>query len=242
MTDPVDTRPPMTRAEFEVAAVYAYDGHWLTGEDHFLHVPEVMQVDGWNIYGHIGHNRLTEPQRVLMMWSDLVGQTANGGFTQFIDNYESALELAYPYVAKLGWPELFEHFDLAFREQAGDPQRPQVKREEWPDRDDWPAKRERIIRHLAEKETRWRPWARARAAASLERIPDTILNTWYNRAMESGEIAPTEEPRPAVDPVPTEAAEAFDDWFYLAETRTASRAFVGDYIRRHRDDLCRLTD
>lgn len=242
MPDPVDTRPAMTRAEFEAAAGYAYERHWLTGEEHFLHVPAVMQVEGWNIYGHIGHNRLTEPQRVLMMWSDLVGQTANGGFTQFVDNYESALELAHAYIAKLGWPELFERFDLAFREQAGDPRRPQVRREEWPDFDDWPAKRERIIRHIAQKETRLRPWARASAAASLECMPDTILNTWYNRAVESGEIPPAEDRRPDVDPVPTEAAEAFDDWFYLDETKAASRTFVGDYIRRSRDGLCRLTD
>ena len=27
-----DTRPEMTRAQFETAAAYAYDGHWLTGE------------------------------------------------------------------------------------------------------------------------------------------------------------------------------------------------------------------
>ena len=237
-----DTRPEMTHAQFEAAASYAYEGHWLTGEEHFLHVPSVMQVEGWNIYGHIGHNRLTEAQRVLMMWSDLVGQTANGGFEQFVDNFESALELAHPTIAKLDWPELFERFDRAFRERAGDPRNPQLMREEWPERDDWPAKRELIIRHIAEKETRWKPWARRRAVASLNRLTDTILNTFYNRAVERGEIVPPEEPAHAADPVIAEASEAFDDWFYLDETKEASRTFIGGYIRRNRDDLCRLTD
>lgn len=235
-----DTRPEMTRAQFAEAAGYAYGRHWLTGEEHFLHIPEVMQVEGWNIYGHFGHNKLTEPQRALMMWSDLVGQTANGGFTQFVDNYENALELAYPYVAKLEWPELFERFDRAFREQAGDPGNPKVRRPEWPE-DDWPVKRARIIRHIVAKDTRWKPWERAKTIASLERMTDTILNTWYNQAVQNGEI-PDEPPRPDVEPILSKEAEAFDEWFYRDETREASKTFIGDYIRRNRDGLCRLTD
>jgi hypothetical protein len=170
----------MTRAQFEEAVAFAYDNWWLTGENSFLHVPSLTKVDGWNFYGHPGNLQLTEPQRVLMMWSDLVGQTSNGGFTQFVDNFRDTLPLAYRLIAKLEWPELFERFDRAFREQAGDPQNPRVMADGW----DW----------------------------------------------DSGA-----EP-------PDEAAEAFDDWLYLDETKAASRIFVGDYIRRHRDDLCRLTD
>jgi Domain of unknown function (DUF4375) len=176
-----DTRREMTRAQFEEAAAYAYDNWWLTGEDSFLHVPSVMNVEGWNFYGHPGNEQLTEPQRVLMMWSDLVGQTSNGGFTQFVYNFRDTLRLAYQLIAKLEWPELFERFDRAFREQVGNPLNPQTQRLEWDSDDD------------------------------------------------------LEEP-------PTEAAEAFDDWFYRDETKAASRIHVGDYIRRHRDDLCRLTD
>lgn len=175
-----ETRPEMTRAQFEEAAAYAYDNWWLTGEDYFLHVPSVTNVEGWNLYGHPGQSRLTEPQRVLMMWSDLVGQTSNGGFAQFVDNFRDSLPLAYRLIAKLEWPELFERFDRAFREQAGDPQRPKLVADDW----DW----------------------------------------------DSGA-----EP-------PDDAAEAFDDWLYAAETKAASREFVGEYIRRHRDELCRLTD
>lgn len=239
-----DTRPEMTHARFAAAAAYAHEGHWLTGEESFLHVPAVMQVEGWNLYGHSGNDQLTEPQRVLMMWSDLVGQTANGGFIQFVDNYASALALAHRLIAKLEWPELFERFDCAFREQVGDPRNPQPRQEPWGPDDDaaWAANRERMIRRLAVANTRWRPWARRREMASLERFTDTILSTWYNQAVERGEIVPDEEAATEVEQAPEEAAEAFDDWFYRDETRAASRIFVGDYIKRHRDDLCRLSD
>ena len=175
----VETPPEMTRAEFDAAAAYAYERHWLTGEEYFVRVPAVMEVEGWNRHGHIGHNRLTEPQR---KWA------------------------AYP------------------------------------ETDDWPAKREQVIAHLARKHTRWRPWARRRKAAGFAQFSDTILNTFYHRAVEGGEIVPDDQPAPEVEPIPTEAAEAFDDWFYRDATKAASRTFVGDYIRRHQDELCRLSD
>ena len=253
-----DTRPEMTRAQFAEAAAYAYDNWWLTGEESFLHVPAVMRIDGWNIYHHYGNNQLTRPQRVLMMWSDLVGQTSNGGFIQFVDNYTHALALAYQLIEKLEWPELFERFDLAFREQVGDPLNPEPRQEPWgPDDDEaWADDRERKVRELARINTRWRPWARQREMAMLERFSDTILSSWYNDAVTRGDISADDEHEAGYgsaggikfkisqsqDDEPTEAADAFDDWFYLAETKAASKVFVGNYILRHRDDLCRLTD
>lgn len=244
MEGALDTRPEMTRAEFAEAAAADYDNWWLTGEDHFLHVPSVMQVDGWNVYGHPGNAQLTEPQRVLMMWSDLVGQTQNGGFVQFIDNFARSLTLAYRLIARIEWPELLERFDRAFREQAGDPQNPRPRHEPWGPDDDaaQEAERERLIRCLARNKTRWRPWARRREIALLERFSDLILRGWYNDAVERGEIVPDEEPEADFEAGPTGEAEAFDDWFYRDETKAASRTFIGGYILRHRDELCRLSD
>ena len=240
-----DTRPEMTRAQFEAAAAFTWnERHWLTGEEHFLHVPAVTEVEGWNVYGKEGNKRPTEPQRVLMMWSDLVGQTSNGGFEQFIYNMRKSLKLAYQLIAKLEWPELFERFDLAFREQAGEPRKPSLDR--GPSDEEIHAAveayRKRMIRDLARIETKWRPWARRRSMASYEPFTVTILSTWHNKAIERGDIAPEESRVIEAKPPPTEAAEAFDGWFYLDETRKASRTFIGDYIRRHRDDLCRLMD
>ena len=76
-----DTRPVMTDAAFEETAAYVDERWWMTGES-LIHVSAVMNVDGWNIYGHPGHLLLTPAQRILMMWSDIVGQVSNGGFTQ----------------------------------------------------------------------------------------------------------------------------------------------------------------
>jgi hypothetical protein len=236
----VDTRPAMTRAEFEAAAQFAYERHWLTGEDAFLHVPAVMQVEGWNLYDHPGNLQLTEPQRVLMMWSDLVGQTQNGGFIQFVDNFAKSLELAYRLIEELEWPELFDHFDRAFREQAGDPADPQPDR--WFGVDPLAFDREAIVAHLAARHSRWRPWARVSERARFDAMPDEVLRTLHDQAVERGELPPLPEADAEVEPRPEEAAEAFDDWFYRDETRAASKIHVGDYIRRHCSELCRLTD
>jgi hypothetical protein len=239
----IDTRPEMTRAQFEAAADFTWNERsWLTGEEHFLHVPAVMQVKDWNLYGKSGNKQLTEPQRVLMMWSDLVGQVSNGGFEQFAYNLRKSLRLAYQLIEKLEWPELFERFDLAFREQAtGSKNRsPQLSDDEMYAAEE--AYRKRMIRDLARIETKGRPWARRRAEASYEPFTVAILSTWHNKAIERGDIVPEKQTVIEAKPPPTEAAEAFDEWFYLDETRKASKAFVGAYIRRHRDQLCRLID
>lgn len=254
----MDTRPELTRADFAKKAAYAYENWWLTGEESFVHVSSVMNVEAWNIYGHPGNTQLTEPQRVLMMWSDLVGQTSNGGFVQFVDNYSDSLALAYQLISQLGWPDLFERFDRAFREQVGDPADPKPRQDSWSEADDAAvaANRELMISELARANSRWKPWARQRERAMLAAVSETILQGWYEDAVERGEIKPRDESQPTYgtfggfayrindssDDRVTEAADAFDTWFYLDETKAASRLHIGDYIVRHRDQLCRLID
>jgi hypothetical protein len=231
----------MTPAEFAAAASHCYDNWWLTGEDSFLHIPSVMNIEGWNLYGHPNQGLLTEPQRVLMMWSDLVGQTSNGGFVQFVDNFSERLALAHASIAKLGWPELFERFDRAFREQAGDPADPKPRMDPWSEADDAATERGHMIRELARIRTRWRPWARRSQEKTLELFSDTLLSSLYIKAIAGGEIAAPSGLVAEEDEPPSQAAEAFDDWFYRDETRAASRIHIRDYILRHRDSLCRLT-
>lgn len=238
----METRPILTPEEFEERASHVDSGWWLTGEG-LIHTPSVMNVPGWNLYGHPGNEQLTEAQRVLMMWSDLVGQVANGGFEQFISNYAEALALAYRLIEKLEWGELFERFDAAFREQAGDPSNPQpVDSEAWgPETDEPGANRAHMLDSLAHSKTRWRPWARRGERALYDRLSDTVLQTLYNMAVSNGQIQPVDK-QPAVEyePPPCVAADAFDTWFYLDSTRQESRHYVGSYIRAHRDQLCRI--
>jgi len=86
----IDTRPIMTDGEFADASSDTCPNWWMTGES-LIHVSSVMNVEGWNSYGHPGNLTLTPAQRTLLMWSDMVGQVSNGGFVQFCDNYANAL-------------------------------------------------------------------------------------------------------------------------------------------------------
>lgn len=243
--DLAETRPALTLAEFESAAV-AEPGWWLTGE-RLIHTSIVMGVEGWNLYGHPGNASLTEAQRVLMMWSDLVGQVANGGFTQFVENYASSLKLAYAMIHRLEWPELNARFDRAFREQAGDPEHPSAKLpvglEEEPEK--WAASRTRFLRHLARQRRNRPAWwpvsARDVAAAGARFGAEWELEQAYQLAVHKGEIASGGEQLFEFEPPPSVEAEAFDDWFYLDATREASQQFVGAFIRSHRDELCRIS-
>lgn len=238
---PVDTRPTLTPEEFEQRATYVDSGWWLTGEG-LIHTPSVMNVPGWNLYGQPGNAQLTEAQQVLMIWSDLVGQVANGGFEQFISNYAKALALAYRHIAKLEWPELLERFDAAFREQAGDPANPQpVDSGAWGwEADELGVHRTHMLDSLARSKTRWRPWARRGERVLYDQLSDTVLQTLYNRAVSNGRIQPVAKHQVEYEQPPCVAADAFDTWFYLDSTRQESQHYVGSYIRAHRDQLCRI--
>lgn len=237
----METRPTLTPEEFEERASHVDSGWWLTGEG-LIHTPSVMNVPGWNLYGHPGNEQLTEAQRVLMMWSDLVGQVANGGFEQFISNYVETLALAHRLIAKLDWPELFGRFDAAFREQAGDPANPQpIASKLWGwEADELGANRTHMLDSLVHSKTRWRPWARRGERALFDQLSDTVLQTLYNMAVSNGEIKPVEKRPVEYETPPSVAADAFDAWFYLDSTRRASLHYVGSYIRAHRDQLRRI--
>jgi hypothetical protein len=241
---PVETRPAMTPAEFESAAT-AEPGWWLTGEG-LIHTSIVMDVEGWNLYGHPGNASLTEAQRVLMMWADLVGQVANGGFAQFVENYARSLKLAHALIHRLEWPELNACFDRAFREQAGDPEDPKTRvpvgLEEEPEK--WVASRDRFLRHLVRQRRNRPAWwpisARELAAVEARFGAEWELGLAYQLAVHKGEIESGGEQLFAFEPPPSVEADAFDDWFYLDSTREASQQYVGAFIRKHRDELCRV--
>ncbi len=239
-----DTRPEMTAAEFEAAASHQDPNHcaWAEG---LIHVSAVMQVEGWDLYGHPGNDQLTEPQRVLMMWSDLLGQVNNGGFTQFIYNYRASLKLAYRLIAQLDWPELMAHFDPAFREQAGDPEAPVARI--FPDLSDepekWAASRDRLLRHMARQiKPWWRPVSQQDVIRIQSAYEDWRLKIEYQQAVERGELASGGEAIFDFVPPPEEAASAFDDWLYAPETKAASVQAIRAFALAHRDGLCRLRD
>lgn len=241
-----DTRPAYRREEFEAALADVQPRWWHTGED-FIHTGAVMRVDGWREFGSSGNRSLTEPQRVLMMWSNVVGQTQNGGFTQFVENYEYALKLAHPLIKQLDWREMWQRFDAAFREQAGDPADPRLRPlpayYAGPDAPEWPARRERIKRDLVDAQAPlWRPDLRLQWKRLLSRTSDIELHDIYVRAVERGRVMPFDRPDGYFESLPHQAADAFNDWLFDSDTKAASWRWIGDYIRRNRDEIVRLTD
>ncbi|RJF93834.1 hypothetical protein D3876_05980 [Sphingomonas cavernae] len=229
----------MTDAEFEQSAAYVDNGWWMTGEG-LIHIPSVMNIEGWNRYGHSGHMLLTPAQRMLMMWSDIVGQVSNGGFTQFCDNYASDLALSIAAVDALGWPELSERFKRAMTEQASDAAEPR-RLQPVPLTDDpekWVASRKRLIRHLARRGKRWWQPTTARDLAYVEaRHEEWQLELHYQTAVLSGELSSGGERLFDFVEPPSDEANAFDDWFYTSETKAASAHYVQNFIMRHRDQL-----
>lgn len=238
-----DSRPIMTDAEFQQAAVYTHDRWWMTGEE-LIHVPAVMSIEGWSAYGHPGNLLLTSAQRTLMMWSDIVGQVSNGGFVQFCDNYAQDLALGVTAVDALEWPELRERFHRAMTEQAGDATEPR-RLQPIPLTDDpekWRASRKRLIRYLARKHKRW--WQRTTthdlALVEARHDAEWQIELKYQMAVASGELqSGGERFFDFIDP-PNVEAEAFDDWFYTDDTKAASAHYVRRFILKHSHQLYRV--
>jgi hypothetical protein len=240
-----DVLPRMSRAQFEDNLAPYSARWWATGEG-LIHCPEVMAIEGWNLYGGPGYARLTEAQRVLMMWSDLVGQTANGGFSQFADNYRHALVEAWRLIPQLPWPDLVERFEAAFRERAGDPAAPRLI--EGPSLDDepekWARNRRRFVRYLLAQD---RPWWRPPSVRDVDAVigaqDDWFWQVKYRQAVERGDLKSDGE---AVfgdwEEPPTEACEAFDSWFYKDETKAASVAMLAVFAHDRQAELCRFID
>ncbi|RYE91570.1 MAG: DUF4375 domain-containing protein, partial [Oxalobacteraceae bacterium] len=189
-----------------------------------------------------GQDRLTAAQRTLLMWSDIVGQVSNGGFTQYCQNYAAHLSLGVAAVEALAWPELSDRFARAMTEQAGDVSAPRWIEPIWPadDPELWAASRARFMRFLAGKgKPWWRPITARDLAAVEAQNDDWELASQYREAVRSGDLASGGERFLSyVEPAHVEA-EAFDDWFYSAEAKAASVQYVHGFILRRRNQLYR---
>jgi hypothetical protein len=237
----VDTRPVMSSEAFEQAAREADDRHWSTGGN-LIHVPAVMEVAGWDRYRSDGHKLLTPAQRTLMMWSDVVGQVANGGFIQYCRNYAPDLALGVAAVEELQWPELRVRFNRAMSEQAGSVEAPKLI-EPVPinqDPEQWQLSRERLILHLIRQHVpEPRPVTEAMRVVYEESADEAQLQWWYVEAVQKGELASGGERYFDFVVPPRVEERAFNDWFYRAETKRASHHFVSDYILQNRGQLYR---
>lgn len=243
-----DTRRAMTRAAFEEEAGRREPRWWQTGEA-FIHHAGVQQVDGWQSYGAPGNLQLTEAQRVLMIWSDLVGQVANGGIAQFAENLEAALPVSESLLPQLQWPELDRQLTPALAEQKAFLHEQQF-REHWFTFSDGLSmvarQRSAMIDRLAKVRAGLNPFKRSAEKVKLADMTNDALTELFDAAVDAGKLkrprARSESSMDMGEEPDAPASEAFDDWLYQEETKAASQAFVGDFIRRRADELVRFTD
>jgi hypothetical protein len=214
-----DTLPALSDEEFERRATHR-EPNWWAGGEQLIYVPEVMSLEGWRDYGGPDNMRLTQAQCDLMIWSDIVGQVANGGIAQFFDNYGQILEQVSETITRLGWPELLRNYQAAasqYIQVNGKPVTPKKWREEAEKQ--WERNREEA-RRLQRKR-------------GLEPATGIDLDRSVMRMQSMGLIKmPPARVFPAVD--------AFDDWFFSDETRRNSERYISDFIRRRRDELVNI--
>lgn len=155
-----------------------------------------------------------------MIWSDIVGQVANGGIAQFFDNFSSVLELAVESVTRIGWLELTRNYQAASNQYVnvnGKSVSPKKWREE----------RAKLWEKLREEARKWdrRHGLEPQTGADLDR------SVMRRQAMGLIRSLPARA-HPAV--------EAFNDWFFSDAARVGSELHVAGYILRNRDRLVRV--
>lgn len=260
-----DTRPPMTDDAFEQLAGYVDDNWWMTGED-LIHNPELMNVEGWGTYGSTGNLSLTDAQRTLMLWSDVVGQVSNGGFEQLCDNYPDILEMMREAIDGLGWSNLSEHFVPAMTEQL---EILNAAGQDVAEPEEWTVQREDLIQHIIrsdDPETKdEEPSSHASHRFMLDKLAAEISTHksrrfWHIfRKNESSKTARewiqefysdedlkhlfslTFEEVNSTDTTTNEsrATKAFDKWFFSEACKQESVSHIRAFILQNRGQLYR---
>lgn len=215
-----ETRPAMSEEEFERLAKHREPDWWATGEG-LIYQPEVMALPGWRTYGSPDNRKLTEAQRCLMVWGDIVGQVQNGGLAQFFENYASSLELANSCVAQLGWSEFSERFDLGFTDYIHVDGRDATL-------DEW-------RRHKAREQERYRQETRKILSESGDEkfAVDPEKVDWFMMMFGArGDIKIQGWDYAHID--------GFNGWFYSEATKAESSARICAFALSRRDELARI--
>lgn len=233
-----DLRPRLSGQAFEELARRRREGWWLNGNGLIAAVAQ-LRADGVDVYAPDNAALLTHAQRVLSVWCDLVGQVQNGGVQQFCDNLPTALPFAARAIPELDWPALSQRFGQALAEHA-EANRPVALTDE-PEK--WTASRQRLPRFLAPRHI-GRSWLITRR--DLDRVAaayeDWELQDLYQRLVRAGKMPSGGEAVFKWQEPPSDAAEAFDDWFLDADTREVSGHFIPAYILANRDALALIDD
>ncbi len=140
---------------------------------------------------------------------------------QFFENYASALEMVGACVAQLGWPELEERYSQCFKDyihvNGNDATLKQWREHRKRERERYRNDARKIVERNSGK----------KFSGDMDRLD------WYVMAFSmQGEITVQSWDYATID--------AFNPWFWSDAVKDASCAYVGEFVRRRRDELVRL--
>lgn len=198
--------------------------------DWLLYVPEVMQIDDWEVYERGPFRRLTKAQQTLLYYSDVVGQTINGGIVQFFQNYGNVATKAEAALRRFRWPALEEKFSACVKIVRKMPGERQRRREAkfWSDAS--------FPDQLREAQRR------ARKGVTINGRtydPDSLYFDVPDLASELSRMAFAAEEEVWRVLRTSAPIQAFDDWFYGEGAKGAKARFV-QFVRDNRSGLVRI--
>jgi Domain of unknown function (DUF4375) len=242
-----DTRLRMSQSQFEVALAHVEPNHWATGERVLYH-PAMTAVQGWNIFGSVGFRKLTNAQRVLLYWGDLIGQVSNGGIAQLHSNMPDVVARLPTALEALGWDELSIRFEVAQAAYIA----PSATIADWRNR--------RALEDEFQRKRLLKAWRSG--IETYDPLPIWLLRFWHNRLGGRFDRAKTlkawrrhyrDKPEPdmlwvfaAQVEMPTRPVSpweaVFNSWFCSDQTKFQSYREITRFLRDHKDELVETID
>jgi hypothetical protein len=218
----METRPLLTHAEFSVAVASVDDDGFPRGRG--LFISPATSDDHWNTFGSTAHARLTEAQRVLMAWQQVLWGGVYSSclaFDLFENHWGQQSGEGLRLISLLGWPELIRQLQRVFRRCVGDPATPEKAHADW---------RRREKREIAMMLAEVRSIVRVRSGKDYA-DEDTLMQ-FAQLLWGRGEI----QSAPVRD---FSGAGAFKAWLELEKTKTESIWRLRTWLHDRQDELCR---
>lgn len=221
----METRPQLTRAEFSAAAASVDEDGFPRGRG--LFVSPATSDDHWNTFGSAAHARLTEAQRVLMAWQ----QVLYGGvyssclaFDLFENHWGRQSGEGLRLIALLGWPEFTRQLQIVFRRCVGDPAKPDQAHMVW-------RQREKLEVEAMLAEVR----SIVKMRSGKDYSDEDTLFQFAQLLWGKGEV----QTAPLRD---FSGANAFKTWLEIEGTKKESAWRLRTWLHASQEDLCRIEE
>jgi hypothetical protein len=221
----METRPLLTADEFATAAASVDDDGFPRGRG--LFISPATSDDHWNTFGSPGHARLTEAQRVLMAWQQVLWGGVYStclAFDLFENHWGRHSGEGVRLIAQLGWPELTRQMEIVFRRCVGDPASPDKAWSDWRQRE-----RREIAAMLAEVR------AIVKARSGKDYSDEDTLFQFAQLLWGKGEV----QTAPLRD---SSGAATFKHWLEDDRTKKESVVRLRTWLHANRGGLCRTKE